>query len=46
MIMQWREEREEHQAAERRGSQIKERKFRQQELRYLQLILETKEENK
>lgn len=46
MNVQRREEKQEHKAVERRGSEIKERKFRQQELRTLPLILETKEENK
>lgn len=39
-------ERRSGKASEPRGSQIKERKFRQQELRTLPLILETKEKNK
>lgn len=34
------------QSGRKRGSKIKERKFGQQELRTLPLILETKEENK
>lgn len=40
------QEKYEHTTVERRGSEIKKRKFGQQELRTLPLILGTKEENK
>ena len=38
MNVRWREQKEERKAEERRGSEIKERKFRQQELRTLPLV--------